>query len=207
MTKRLLLFFSILMALTTSGCIKETYDMKKLSKNENISPKFAISAVNGNVTFSDLNLDLNIRINSLQVIDTIDNFFKIEGLDKDSPVRPENLDMLGAEITATNGFPLKVSLQMSLYNSSTQTVVSTFNESDILDAAPVNSSGKVSAKVEITKSITFTRDFLIGIPRADKIIFQFTFNTPNNGTNFVSIYSDYKIDFKVALVMKPSINL
>jgi hypothetical protein len=205
MIRRFVLFLAVIVVLSTAGCTKETYDMKRLSKKEHLSPTMAISAVKGNVTFSNLKLDVNIRINSLQIIDTIDNFFKVEGLDKDSPVRPENFDMLGAKITAINGYPLNVSLQMSLYNSSNGTIENTLNEADILAAAPVNGSGKVSAVTEVTKDIVFTRSFLSSIPVSDKIIFQFTFNTP--GSTFVSIYSDYIIYFKVALVMKPVINL
>jgi hypothetical protein len=205
MLRRHILFIIMTMVLSTTGCIKETYDMKRISKTEHYSPTFAISAVKGNVTFSDLKLDINIRINSLQIIDTLDNFFKVDGLDKDNPVRPENFDMLGTKIIAKNGYPLTVSLQIKLYDSGPGTIKSTINESDILAAAPVNSSGKVTAATEITKEIVFTRDFLRAIPQSDKIIFLFTFKTP--GENFVSIYSDYKIYFNVALILKPAINL
>ncbi len=40
---------------------------------------------------------------------------------------------------------------------------------------------------------------------ADKIIFKFTMNTTDNGSKDVKIYSDYKIDFKASLVLKPDI--
>lgn len=205
MIRRSVVFFAMIIVLSTTGCIKETYDMKRLSKKEHLSPTMAFSAVKGNVTFSDLDLNLNIRINSLQIIDTLDNFFKVDGLDKDSPVRPENFEMLGVKIIAKNGYPLTVSLQIKLYDSGTGAIKSTINEADILAAAPVNSSGKVSAATEITKEIIFTRAFLSSIPLSDKIIFLFTFKTP--GENFVSIYSDYKIYFNIALLMKPAINL
>jgi hypothetical protein len=207
MLRRSILFLIMTMFLSSTGCIKETYDMNKLSNKDYLSPTVKIPAVNGNVTFSELNINLNVRINGLQIIDTLDNFLKLDGLDKDNPLKPENFEMLGVAIVATNGFPLDVSVQMSLYNSSTHTIKSTFDTEKILEAAPVNSSGKVSTANKFTKEIKFTRNFLSSIPQSDKIIFQFTFSTPNNGSNFVSIYSDYRIYFNVALVMKPAINL
>jgi hypothetical protein len=37
-----------------SGCVKETYDMKMLSKKAQLSPSLAISALKGNIAFSDI---------------------------------------------------------------------------------------------------------------------------------------------------------
>ena len=38
----------------------------------------------------------------------------------DSPVKPENFEFLRVDFKAKNGFPLGVSLKMSLYDSITQ---------------------------------------------------------------------------------------
>jgi len=53
MIKRSFLFISLLMALFVSGCIKDTYNMKMLSKKGHLSPSLAISAVKGDISFSD----------------------------------------------------------------------------------------------------------------------------------------------------------
>lgn len=207
MVKRSFLYLTLILGLLTTGCIKETYDMNKFSKDEHLSPTMALPAINGNVTFRDLDLDLTVRVNNLQLIDSVDNFLKVEGSDKDNPLNPENFELLNLEVTALNGFPLRVSLQMSLYNSGAHITIGAVNATNFLEAASVDNSGKAVSATETKTEIKFTREFLSAIPRADKIIFQFTFNTPNNGTDYVSIYSDYKIYFKAAVVFKPDINL
>jgi hypothetical protein len=49
-----LLVFSLIIVLSQSGCIKETYNMNMLSKRNQLSPTLAISAINGKVLFSDV---------------------------------------------------------------------------------------------------------------------------------------------------------
>jgi hypothetical protein len=207
MIRRFALFFAVIMALSTTGCIKETYDMKRLSKEVQLSPALAISAVYGNIGLSYLNIALNLRINnSLQIVDTLDNFMKVEG--SEDLIRPENFEKLNVVIVATNEFPLRVSLQMDLYNSTTNTVVNIkpASANPFLEAAPVQSNGSTKA-TETTTKIIFTRDFLSSIPKADKIILLFTLSTPPPSTDFVTIKSDYRIYFKATLIMQPEINL
>ena len=54
MIKRSCLFILIMIVLTISSCIKGTYNMNMLSKQTQLSPTLAISAVNGDVSFSDM---------------------------------------------------------------------------------------------------------------------------------------------------------
>ena len=54
MIKRSYLFFSMIMVLLIAGCIKETYDMKMLSKLDHLSPTIGISAINGDISFKDM---------------------------------------------------------------------------------------------------------------------------------------------------------
>jgi hypothetical protein len=54
MTKRLFLSISMIMALLVTSCIKSTYDMSMLSKKAQLSPTLALSAVKGDVSFSDM---------------------------------------------------------------------------------------------------------------------------------------------------------
>jgi hypothetical protein len=206
MIRRYVLFFAVIMVLSTTGCIKETYDMKRLSKEAQLSPALAIPAVYGNIGLSYLNISLGLRINSsLQMIDTLDNFLKVEG--SEDLIRPENFEKLRVRIVATNEFPLKVSVQMILFNSNTNTAVSdTASAKPILEAAPVLSNGKTQPTATTTW-IKFTRSFLRSIPKADEIILLFTFTTPPPSKDFVTIRSEYRIYFNAALVVQPEINL
>ena len=54
MKRKLNYLIFMIVVLTTSACIKETYNMNKLSDKMHFSPTFGISAVKGNVTLSDI---------------------------------------------------------------------------------------------------------------------------------------------------------
>ena len=44
----------MIMVLSVTGCIKETYNMNMLSKKAHLSPTLAISAVKGDISLSDI---------------------------------------------------------------------------------------------------------------------------------------------------------
>ena len=54
MVKRLLILFLVVSAILFSACVKESYDMGKLSGKGHFSPTFVLTAVKGNVAFTDL---------------------------------------------------------------------------------------------------------------------------------------------------------
>jgi hypothetical protein len=54
MISRLFCLFLATAILLSTGCVKETYDMNKLSKEVHLSPVIAISAVKGDVSLSDI---------------------------------------------------------------------------------------------------------------------------------------------------------
>lgn len=155
----------------------------------------------------EVEVPLEFRFNNLQFTDTVDNFLKDDGNSNDGPLKPENFKLLRIDFSAKNGFPLGVSLKMSLYNSVTQTITNTVDAAGILKPALVDSNGKVTGVTETSTSIEFTEKFFSSINKADKIIFHFTFNTTENGSKDVKIYSDYRIAFNAAMVMKPDISL
>lgn len=150
---------------------------------------------------------LDLEMKNLQLADTVDNFIKSDNNQTDDPLKPENFQLLRINVSAKNGFPLGVSLKMCLYNSTTADTLSTIKAKDILKPAPVDNNGKANGVTETTTSIEFTKVFFSSVNKADKIIFWFTLNTTGDGTQEVKIYSDYRINFKASLVVKPDINL
>jgi len=154
----------------------------------------------------DIEVPMELGMTNLQLSDTVDNFLK-EDKNSDNPVKPEDFQLLQFNVIADNGFPVGVSLKMSLYNSSTGKIQKTVNATDILKAAPVDSNGKVTGSSKSTTTVEFTNDFFSSVPKADKIIFWLTLNTTGNGSKGVKIYSDYTFDFNAALVVKPDIKL
>jgi hypothetical protein len=125
--------------------------------------------------------------------------------DSDSPIKPENFELLRINIYAKNGFPVGVTLKMSLYDSANKIIRSTVDATDLIKAAPVDGTGKSNGTTETNTTIELTETFFGNVNKSDKIIFRFGLNTSENGSKDVKIYSDYRIDFKAALVVKPDI--
>ena len=178
--------------------------MSKIVKNSQTDNVLGPNRLLGSL---EIDVPLDLKINNLQFTDTVNNFMKDYGSDNDNTLKPENIQFLRIKISAKNGFPLGVSLKMSLYDSFTHTVKSTVDANGILEPAPVDSNGKASGFTETSTSIDFTREFFSSVNKADKIIFRFTLNSTGNGTQEVKIYSDYRINFNAALVIKPDIKL
>jgi hypothetical protein len=152
----------------------------------------------------EVELPLKLRVNNLQFTDTTDNFLA-EAFDKGSDLNWADFELFRIDFNVKNGFPLGVSLQMSLCDSITHEVISSVSASDVLASAPTGSDGKATGSSESSTSISFTQEFFNSIDRSDKIIFRFIMNTTGNGTNDVKIYSDYRISFTAALVLKPDL--
>ena len=85
--------------------------------------------------------------------------------------------------------------------------LSSITADKILEPAEMESDGKAIGYTETTTHLEFTKQFFSSIKDADKIILQFTVNTPGNGTKDVKIYSDYTINFSAAVVVKPNLKL
>jgi len=78
-------------------------------------------------------------------------------------------------------------------------------QSALLGPAPVDANGKANGTKETTTNLKLTREFFDAVKTSDKIIVWFTLNTTSSGATDVKIYSDYRIDFKAALIVKPDI--
>jgi hypothetical protein len=154
----------------------------------------------------EIEVPVDFRLNNFEYTDTVNNFLNDSSINNDN-FKLENVELLRVNIAAKNGFPLGVSVKMSLYDSSTNVIKSTVDAANILEPAPVDSNGKATGVTETSTSIEFTNEFFSSITKADKIIFGFTLNSTGNGTKDITIYSDYRIDFKASLVVKPDIKL
>jgi hypothetical protein len=154
----------------------------------------------------DIEIPMELEMTNLQFSDTTDNFLKQDS-NNNNPINPEDFQLLQVNLTAENGFPVGVSLKMSLFDSSTGLIKNTVSAKDILTPAPVDSNGKVTSTSKSTTTIEITKDFFGSVSKADKIIFLLTLNTTGNGSKDVKIYSDYTFNFSAALVVKPDIKL
>ena len=164
------------------------------------------NAIGANRLLGSLEIDvpLDLSLNNIQFKDTVNNFIKSDN--GDNPLDPSDFQLLRIKVSAKNGFPLGAAFKMSLYDSVTKTIKNTVDATGILNPAPVDGNGKANGVTETSTTIEFTKEFFSYVNKADKIIFTITLNTTGSGTQEVKIYSDYRISFNAALVVKPEIN-
>ncbi|MFH0841347.1 MAG: hypothetical protein V1903_01880 [Bacteroidota bacterium] len=152
------------------------------------------------------NLEVEIPMEfsfDITLADTIDNPFLDEDF-KDSPVAPEDIDSVRILLDIENTFPLGILFSASLWESVKDSTRSTITDKIILDPAPVNTQGKTDP-IHYTTEISLTKEFWKYINTADKIIFTIKLVTTDNEE--VKIYSDYYLNYKAALFVKPNINM
>jgi hypothetical protein len=153
----------------------------------------------------EIEVPLEFSMTNLQFTYTTDNFLLSE-VDTTSSfkIRPEDFDFLRIDIDAENRFPLGVSVSLILNDTLTSQNIDTVNATSILEPAEINANGRTEPRTCST-SIMIDREFWSSVGVANRIIFIFTLNSTDNGTRDVKIYSDYGIDFKAALVLKPNL--
>lgn len=160
--------------------------------------------LSGNLDGSlEISIPMELRVNNLQYSDTVD----FSQGDSDNQVNMENFHSLIMKISAQNGFPLGFSLKFSTYNSETRTILNTINAGKVIEPALVDANGKVNGYTETTAEVQITKDFFSSTGKSDKIIFTFTLVTTGDGTKDVKIYSDYRINFKADIIVKPDVDL
>jgi hypothetical protein len=155
----------------------------------------------------EVEVPLEFRINNLQFTDTIDNFLTDDNNNDDESMGVDDFEMIRIDLDIKNGFPMGVSAAMSLYDPVSNQVKSTVTATDIIKPAPVGSNGKANGVTESKTSILISKEFFESINTSDEVIFRFSLNTTDNGSKNVKIYSDYRIDFRATLVVKPEIHL
>lgn len=152
----------------------------------------------------EIDIPMDLSLNNLQFKDTVNNFIKSDN--GDNPLDPADFQLLRIKVAAKNGFPLGAALKMSLYDSVSKTIKSTVEATGLLNPAPVDANGKANGVTETSTTIEFNNVFFSNVNKADKIIFTITLNTTGTVPQEVKIYSDYRISFNAALVVKPEIN-
>lgn len=154
----------------------------------------------------EIEVPMEFRFNNLEFADTTSNFLA-DAFEAGSDLNWDDFELFRIDFDIENGFPMGVSLTMSLLDSINNDVLSTIDATDLLEPAPVDANGKAAGFTISSTSLSFTREFFSSINSAEKITFTFTLNTTDSGAKDVKIYSDYEIRYKASLVLKPDIKL
>jgi hypothetical protein len=185
--------------LFSGSALLEVPDVKSLNDDPVIDSDNLIGSI-------EIEVPLEFSLSDFQFTDTVDNFLA-DAFDDESEFNWDDFELFRVDFDVKNGFPMGASVTMDLYDSLNLQVISSVDATDILEPAPVDSNGKASGVSESSTRIEFTKEFFSSINTADAIIFRFTLITTGNGSKDVKIYSDYRIDFKTSLVLKPDIGL
>lgn len=161
------------------------------------NPNFISNSSQVQVDF-EANVPLELRADSMLLDRTID--FSLGTGDEDT----ELLKELTLYFNTENAIPLDVNLDVIFINSATNDSTASIRL-NLLEAAPVDSTGK-SNGVSIAKNeIKFTKRQLDGLLAADKINFQARVSTTDGGSKAVRLFVDDNL--RIRLASKASFNI
>ena len=111
-------------------------------------------------------------------------------------------------LNVTNGFPIDMGVQVYFTDSISPTqqyhvldsLISPYQV--LLPAAGVDGDGKVNSPSSKTTDITFNQTRINKVKSATDLIIRGKFSTTNDGNANVKIYSDYKFDVRLGVMVK-----
>jgi hypothetical protein len=136
----------------------------------------------------DISLPLEGRVNQLIFKDTIP--FKFQDV--------EELQSLGLKVFLKNGFPIETKVQVYFADSLDNVLDSVLQDNILLASALVGSNGRVTNSTEKTTEILYPEEKIVRLKRVRKMYVKASINTFQNGSQNVKIYSDYRLDVKIA---------
>lgn len=108
---------------------------------------------------------------------------------------PEEIEEGTIYILVDNGFPLSTELDV-LFLDASGDVVLTLDDSGIVEAAALNSQGRVTEKRSSKLEFALTKSMIEQMVSATKVVYYVDFNTEPDGDH-VKIYNTYGIDFQL----------
>lgn len=142
----------------------------------------------------ELDLPMELQINSLSFSDTT-------GISGDSFEKVESAELI---LTAKNGIPLDLDMQMLFVDTVSKVQYGTSKRTKILSAAKIDASGNY-IPLESSHSFTLDKIEMDNLRKANGLVFSGTVISPLGETGTVTIFSESRIDFKT--VMKAKLNL
>jgi hypothetical protein len=136
----------------------------------------------------DISIPLEGSLKNLVFQDTI--LFKFKDVNE--------LQSLGLKLFLKNGFPIETNVQVYFADSLGSVLDSLLQDKLLLAAAPVGSNGRVSSSTEKNTEIDYPQEKIERLGKVRKIYVKALTNTFDNGNRNVKIYSDYRIDLKIA---------
>jgi len=136
----------------------------------------------------DINLPLEGSLKDIVFQDTI--MFKFQEV--------EELQSLDLKLFFKNGFPIETKVQVYFADTMGYVLDSLLKDDIILASALVGSNGRVTSATEKNTEINYPEEKILRLKKVRKIYVKGTTSTFQNGSKNVKIYSDYRLDLKIA---------
>ncbi|HWZ21232.1 MAG TPA: hypothetical protein VNW06_01190 [Cytophagaceae bacterium] len=138
--------------------------------------------------YLDIEMPLSIIASQLVLSDTVPF--------NTASIKKRNVNSGTLSVFVNNGFPLGASLKMYLLNGSGTVIDSLTSLPNAIMSAPVDGTFKVTSKQSSHLSFPIDATKMNNLYNTYKVIFKIEFTTQPN-SNYLKIYSDYSIDFKL----------
>ncbi len=155
-----------------------------------------VTGKSGIVADLEVEVPLEFRMQDLWLQDTLENPFVV---DDTSDFSLSDLDYLELYLGTDNGFPLDLQVTMIMYDSLTHTVSDSILFGKLVEAAPVDPSGRVTEPASGKQMVRIAGEQLDHLETANSLILRVTFNTTDQGSKEVKIYTDYSLVFRLAV--------
>jgi len=142
-----------------------------------------------------MELPLELQISNLVFKDTTE----ISGDDFD---KLETAEMI---LTANNGIPLDVELQLAFVDTIAKKQFGVSKKTKILTAAQVNAADNKITAVKSTNTFSLDKTDLENLRKSNGIVFSGSVSSPASGASVATIWSDSKIELSV--IIKSKLNL
>lgn len=136
----------------------------------------------------DINLPLEGTLKDIVFQDTI--MFKFQEV--------EELQSLDLKLFFKNGFPIETKVQVYFADTMGYVLDSLLKDDIILASALVGSNGRVTSATEKNTEINYPEEKILRLKKVRKIYVKGTTSTFQSGSKNVKIYSDYRLDLKIA---------
>jgi hypothetical protein len=136
----------------------------------------------------DINIPLEGTLKDLVFQDTIQ--FKFQEV--------EELQSLGLKLFFKNGFPIETKVQVYFADTMGYVLDSLLQDDVLLASATVGNNGRVTSPSEKYTEILYPEEKILGLKKVRKIYVKASTSTFQGGTKNVKIYSDYRLDLKIA---------
>lgn len=136
----------------------------------------------------DIELPMHMMATNLTLADTVEFL-------SGSIETPEQIEEGTLHILVDNGFPLSTELEVVFLDDQDNEVL-TLDNAQTVEAATVNSAGRVTEKQSSRLDFELTKTMVQQMIEASKVVYRVVFNTKPSGTH-VRVYSEYGIDFQL----------